>query len=68
MITLEEIKNLPDPIKNQILDYAENLVEKYKARQKTQKTKTWVDVSARGRSIGESASETIVKLREEEKW
>lgn len=68
MITIDEIKDLPDSIKNEILDYAEYLAKKYDVKQNRQQNKKWTDVSARGVSKNETASETLVKMREEEKW
>lgn len=68
MITLEEIKKLPEPIQKEILDYAEYLVVKHKIKSSNQKESNWVDVSSRGRSSHEMASDTVVRMREEERW
>lgn len=68
MITIDEIKDLPDSIKNEILEYVEYLIKKYNARRNNKQNGKWADVSSRGYSTGESSSETLDKLRREEKW
>ena len=68
MITVKDIESLPDNIKTEVLDYAEYLLTKYGPYgQKINRTH-WANVASRGRSINESASETVRRLREEERW
>lgn len=62
-IKLEEI---PDEIREEVIDYAEYLMEKYK-KIKTIRGK-WLKNVNRGRPIGEMASVTVEKTREEERW
>ncbi|HPI23484.1 MAG TPA: DUF2281 domain-containing protein [Spirochaetota bacterium] len=67
MIKLEDIQRMPDEIKKEILDYAEYLIAKYQSERDGEEIR-WVDVRSRGRSIGEMASDTVVKLRNEARW
>ncbi len=63
MTTFQEIENLPDPLKQEILDFAEYVIMKHNVVRK--KNTKWVDVKTRGESMNESASQTIVKMRNE---
>ncbi len=68
MITIEKLNELPEKIKNEVLDYAEYLVSKYKTEVKKDSFIKWTDVSTRGSFTGESATETVLRNRENERW
>ncbi len=68
MITMKKLNELPGKIKNDVLDYAEYLVSKYKAGEKKDGPIKWADVSTRLSSVGESATDTILRNRENERW
>ena len=68
MITIEEIKKLPEPIKKEVLDYAEYLITEHRIGNSKSRSSRWVDVSSRGRSKNQTTPETVIKLREEERW
>jgi hypothetical protein len=68
MTRIEELNKLPEQLKREVLDYAEYLLGKYHADQKTQGEKKWADVRGRGRFSGETAGETVIRMRGEERW
>ena len=68
MNSLDELKNLPEPVKKELLEYADYLLAKYESKVKKPTGNKWADVSSRGCSSGETASETVLKLRREERW
>jgi hypothetical protein len=71
MITIDKLNELPEKIKNDILNYAEFIMSKYdnlKDKNNIDSKKKWADVTSRGYSIKESASSTVLLNREEEKW
>lgn len=62
-----KIEELPDEIKKEVFDYAEYLLEKYKQKKRGGNNR-WLKTVDRGTSKDEMASETIEKMRKEEKW
>lgn len=68
MNSIEELKSLPEPVKKELLEYADYLLAKYESKKKKSTENKWADVSSRGSSRGETASETVTKLRREERW
>ncbi len=68
MTRIEELNKLPERLQREVLNYAEYLLTKYYAAQKTQGEKKWADVRGRGRFSGETASETVIRMRGEERW
>ncbi len=60
-----KIEELPDEVKDQVIEYAEFLLKKYKYKKKES---NWLERIDRGSSIYEMGSTTIEKMREEEKW
>lgn len=67
MISIKELENLPDEIQKEVLQYAEHLVEKRRIVGRKGKAKKWTDVRGRGATKGESASDTVIRLRREER-
>ncbi len=67
MNRIEELNNLPENIKREVLDFAEYLLLKYDSKNKKTEIK-WADVRGRGRSMGETAGETVIRIRGDEKW
>lgn len=61
-----KIDELPDQIKREVFNYAEYLMKKNKKSAKIKKR--WIKKINRGSSVGEMASETIEKMRKENKW
>lgn len=68
MNSIDDLKNLPEPVKKELLEYADYLLAKYESKKMKISGKKWADVSTRGSSTGETAGETVIKLRREEKW
>lgn len=68
MKTIKELEKLPEPLKREVLDYAEYLSRKYNIDVKKQGKKKWADVSKRGSSKGETGSETVNRMRGEDRW
>ena len=68
MTRIEELHDLPEPIKREILDYAEYLMNKYKDEKKGRSQKKWSDISKRGKPVEKSISETVIQQRSEEPW
>lgn len=68
MTRIEELNDLPESLKREILDYAEYLLLKYRMRTKDSAGGGWADVRDRGRSLGQTASETVMRMREEHRW
>jgi hypothetical protein len=68
MKNIEELQQLPEPLKREVLDYAEYLLKKYNVHGKVSDAKKWADVGSRGSSKGETGSETVIRLRSEERW
>jgi hypothetical protein len=68
MITLEDMKSLLGSIKNKVLANAEYLLKKFGNKKYKGTGAKWADVASRGRSINETAAETVLFLREEERW
>ena len=68
MNSIDELKSLPEPVKKELLEYADYLLTKYESKVKKTTGRKWADVSSRGSSRGETASETVIKLRREERW
>jgi hypothetical protein len=68
MTRIEELNQLPEPLKREVLDYAEYLLTKYGMKKQEKEREKWTDVSLRGRSVGETASETVTRMRKEERW
>ncbi len=68
MIKIEELQKLPEPLQREVMDYAEYLLQKYHADNREYVRRNWADVKKRGRSSGETASETVLRIREEEIW
>jgi hypothetical protein len=68
MNSIDDLKNLPEPVKKELLEYADYLLARYESKGKKVPGRKWVDVSTRGTSRGETASETVLKLRREERW
>ena len=66
MMTLNDLAKLPEDIKREVLQYAEYLAEKSRI-DRTDERAQWADVSGRGASIGESAAETVARMRREER-
>lgn len=67
MISIVELKNLPDEIKKEVLRYAEYLLEKNRITSTRRIEKKWADVTGRGSALGETASDTVIRLRREER-
>lgn len=65
MSNIIKVEELPEHIKKEVLHYAEYLLNKYN---REKKERAWLKNLRRGNSKGEMASETIVKMRSEEKW
>lgn len=61
-----DIDKLPEPIKKEVLDFADFLLTRYS--EKRLNNRTWLKDIKRGVSTGESASETVQRIRGEEKW
>jgi len=68
MNRIDELNKLPEPVKKELLEYADILMARYESRLKGKSGRKWADVSKRGISRGESASDTVIRLRGEEKW
>ncbi len=68
MNSIDELKKLPEPVKKELLEYADILMERYEKKSGKASGKKWADVSCRGVSKGESASDTVIRLRGEERW
>jgi hypothetical protein len=66
MNVIAEIEKLPPHVQQEVFDYIEFLINKYND-EKTN-PELWIKNIKRGKSIGESASETNVKLRGESEW
>lgn len=66
MNVINEIDKLPQHIQQEVFDYVEFLINKYQSDPKL--SDPWIKNIRRGKSIGESASETVVKMRNEAKW
>lgn len=66
-LNFKDINTLPDEIKEEVLKYAEYLIKNYKMKRKSGR-KNWLKKIERGYSQGESASETVEKIRREEEW
>jgi len=67
MLSIVELENLPEEIKKEVLLYAEYLLEKNRIAGRQRIEKKWADVTERGSSMGETASDTVVRLRKEER-
>ncbi|MFW5709881.1 MAG: DUF2281 domain-containing protein [Bacteroidota bacterium] len=67
MKTIKDLEKIPEPLKREVLDYAEYLSKKYNVDVKQQCKKRWADVSKRGSSQGETGSETINRMRGEDR-
>ena len=63
MKTIKDLEKLPEPLKREVLDYAEYLTKKYNVDVKQQVKKKWADVRKRGSSIGETGSDTVNRMR-----
>ncbi len=68
MKNIEELQQLPEPLKREVLDYAEYLLMKYHSGEKGNGKKKWADMTRRGPSKGETGSETVIRMRGEERW
>jgi hypothetical protein len=67
MITMAELEKLPESVKREILDYAEYLAGKYRGRKRASAGK-WIPHIDRANAGGGTASGTVIKMREEERW
>ena len=67
MNSIDELKKLPEPVKKELLEYADILLARYEHKMTKSSGKKWADVSSRGISKGESASDTVIRLRGEER-
>jgi len=63
MNVIAEIEKLPPHVQQEVFDYVEFLVHKY--QNEATPSDPWIKDIKRGKSIGESASETTVKMRGE---
>ncbi len=66
MNVITEIEKLPPHVQQEVFDYIEFLINKY--NEKNTNPEMWIKDIKRGKSIGESSSETTVKLRGESEW
>jgi hypothetical protein len=66
--SISDIEKLPEPLKREVLHYAELLARRYLGSRKGPHNGKWLPVVERGMSIGEKASVTVIKNRENEKW
>lgn len=59
---------LPEPIRTEAVDYIEHLLEKHVNEPFAKKRiSKWADVWRRAKIEGESMSETVIRMREEER-
>jgi len=65
MISIADLENLPEEIKKEVLRYVEYLLDKNRIT--GTRRKKWTDVTGRGATMGETASDTVVRLRREER-
>lgn len=68
MNSIDELNKLPEPVKKELLEYADILMAQYEKKAGKPSGKKWADVSGRGASKGETASDTVIRLRGEERW
>jgi hypothetical protein len=67
MNVIVEIEKLPPQVQQEVFDYVEFLVHKYKSAP-SPAFDPWIKNIERGKSIGISASETTVNMRGELQW
>ncbi len=67
MISIKQLANLPEEIQKEVLQYAEYLLEKKQGVHRKDTSKKWTEVRGRGSPNGESATDTVIRLRREER-
>jgi hypothetical protein len=67
MTTLADLEKLPASLKKEVLNYAEYLL-RTADRVKSPKKSKWLSIVERGTAKGKPASQTVIEMREEERW
>jgi len=63
MKSIDDLNNLPESLKREVLDYAELLMKNYEVSQNRPTGKKWADISGRGKSKGITITETLLRER-----